>query len=474
MKKKILNFALAICLIIPCMLGLSACGEHVCSWETAWTTNETEHWHKCKDKNCTEVKDKENHTWNDGVIVTEATELANGTKKFTCTVCEYEKTESYVWTRPTVNDADEWNKAMTFEDIDKLALTCNYGNFSGEFVIDGTKIHVIEKEKEGETFVISDEEYYDREVSDGTTKDYCYHKVNGEWKKTETKDYDTPASQIDVFAVFQNKLNDFEYDDQTKEYKLDEYVVNNPGVVITFTNVVFKFGNGKLVEYSWTVEYVSVYDSQTMTQSGEISYDNISVTLPTIVPVDPRKVNENVFTSAVLLEFTDVKYNYQHVIEITSGGLTTNEKIVFVDDDYYYYENEELAVGGSVVTEKYYEMISSDTGPNEIYEYTKSGAVWTKTQLTGDDRDKYSELDITIRYNCYELFAFGYDQFEFDAESGKYVAHNFEQKLMTFPTVELTFLDGRLKEAYWTTSDGATYHATYTYSSNTIEFPEVG
>lgn len=373
-----------------------------------------------------------------------------------------------------MNDADEWNKAMTFDGIDKLALTCNYGNFSGEVVIDGAKIHVIEKEKEGETFVLSDEEYYDREVSDGTTKDYCYHKVNGEWKKTETDDYDTPASQTDIFAIFQDKLDDFEYDTQTKEYKLDEYVVNNPGVEITFTNIAFKFENGKLVEFSWTMEQVSAGDSNEMDQSGEISYDNISITLPTIIPVDPRKVNENVFISAVLLEFSDVKYNYEHVIEITSGGLTTNEKIVFVDDNYYYYENEELAVGGSVVTEKYYEKTMGDTGFNEIYEYTKSGDVWTKTQLTGDDRDKYNELDVTIKYNCYELFAFSYDQFEFDAESGKYVAHNFEQKLMTSPIVELTFLDGRLKEAYWTTSDGATYHATFTYYSNSIELPEVG
>lgn len=475
MKNKLLSFIFAIFMIVPCCLALTACGNEpkdTCTFETVWTANETEHWHACKDKNCTKVKDKANHIWNDGVIVTEATESANGTKKFTCTVCQYEKTESYIWVRNTVKDAEEWNKAVTFDGIDKLDLTVNTDESFGELVVDGTKIHVIEKEKDGETFVSSDEEYYDKVVSaESTTYNFYYKDRDGEWQKTNvvSSGYENALMQTEIFGMFQNKFEDFKYDTQTKEYKLTQYVLNISGETIIFKNVVFKFENGKLVYYSWTVEYISANDSKTMAQNGEISYENISVTLPAR---DLRKVNENVFKSAVLLEFSDVKNNYEHTMDITRQGLTTNEKIVFENGNFYYYENEELAVGGHFVTEIYYEKEDVE-GTDEYYKYTKSDDVWTKTQFTDEDFGTYHRLSPDFRYSCYELFAFSYDQFEFDEESGKYVSHNFEQKLMIFPTVELTFLDGRLKEAYWTTSDGETYHATLIYNSSSVVLPIV-
>ena len=78
MKKKLLSFVLAICLIVPCAFALTACGSnppddpaHTHNWATTWSKNSTEHWKTCD--NCNEKKDKASH---DGD---------------TCSVCGYVK-----------------------------------------------------------------------------------------------------------------------------------------------------------------------------------------------------------------------------------------------------------------------------------------------------------------------------------------------------------------------------------------------
>lgn len=65
MKKKLLSFILAICLLIPCCLALTACGSnppdnpHTHNWSTTWSRNSSEHWLTCD--GCSEKKDKGNH-----------------------------------------------------------------------------------------------------------------------------------------------------------------------------------------------------------------------------------------------------------------------------------------------------------------------------------------------------------------------------------------------------------------------------
>ena len=95
MKKKqsILAIVLAFCLIIPAMLMLTACG-HTHNATAKWTSDDSYHWHICEDENCTEQLDKAEHTWDDGVVTTEATVQNDGVKTYTCTVCQKTKTET--------------------------------------------------------------------------------------------------------------------------------------------------------------------------------------------------------------------------------------------------------------------------------------------------------------------------------------------------------------------------------------------
>ena len=65
--------------------------EHTCRYDTNWFTDISSHWQECTV--CGKEKNKENHTWNSGVITQEATTTTTGIKTYTCTSCEKKKCE---------------------------------------------------------------------------------------------------------------------------------------------------------------------------------------------------------------------------------------------------------------------------------------------------------------------------------------------------------------------------------------------
>ncbi len=58
-----------------------------------WSNNETNHWHTAICEHIDEKRDEAVHAWNNGVVTIEPTEEAEGEKTYTCTVCNYTKTE---------------------------------------------------------------------------------------------------------------------------------------------------------------------------------------------------------------------------------------------------------------------------------------------------------------------------------------------------------------------------------------------
>ena len=67
---------------------------HTHKYSTEWTSDATNHWHAATCEHTTEVKDKATHSFNEGVVTKEATETEAGVKIYTCSVCEYKKTEA--------------------------------------------------------------------------------------------------------------------------------------------------------------------------------------------------------------------------------------------------------------------------------------------------------------------------------------------------------------------------------------------
>ncbi len=86
--KKTKLFAILFCFVLAvASFGFAACAPKTDDtdktahrYDTVWTSDENEHYHKCTDEGCTEVADKAAHTFTDNV----------------CTVCGYKKAEKPV------------------------------------------------------------------------------------------------------------------------------------------------------------------------------------------------------------------------------------------------------------------------------------------------------------------------------------------------------------------------------------------
>lgn len=89
-KKSIWAFVLALCLIVPAMFMMTACGKHKHSFSDDWSKSETQHWHACTGKNCEEKSDLADHDF-DWVEKTPAGVHTDKVETGTCPICKYQK-----------------------------------------------------------------------------------------------------------------------------------------------------------------------------------------------------------------------------------------------------------------------------------------------------------------------------------------------------------------------------------------------
>ena len=91
MKRKTFLTIMTLLLTIVMLAACGKGGKH--NYSEEWSNDETYHWHACADKGCKELKDKAEHSWNDGSVTVEPTTEKEGSMVFVCTVCRREKTE---------------------------------------------------------------------------------------------------------------------------------------------------------------------------------------------------------------------------------------------------------------------------------------------------------------------------------------------------------------------------------------------
>ena len=95
------------------------------AWDTEWSKDNDHHWHECNNANCDAVKDKAEHSWNEGAVTTPATCTAAGEKTFTCTACSATKKETipatgHAWDTEWSKDNDHhWHKCKNCNAIDE-------------------------------------------------------------------------------------------------------------------------------------------------------------------------------------------------------------------------------------------------------------------------------------------------------------------------------------------------------------------
>ncbi|WP_296329950.1 hypothetical protein, partial [uncultured Treponema sp.] len=67
--------------------------NHEHKYATAWSSDETNHWHAAICEHTDQRADLAAHTWDSGVVTRESTEELEGERKYTCTICNATKTE---------------------------------------------------------------------------------------------------------------------------------------------------------------------------------------------------------------------------------------------------------------------------------------------------------------------------------------------------------------------------------------------
>ena len=112
------------------------------NYSTTWTSDGTNHWHKCLNSGCTSVKDKTTHTFGEWIIDTPATCVKSGTRHHICTTCNKSVSESYsdstahnYATTWTTDGTNHWHKCQnsgctsvkdkTAHSRDTICSVCN-------------------------------------------------------------------------------------------------------------------------------------------------------------------------------------------------------------------------------------------------------------------------------------------------------------------------------------------------------------
>ena len=126
---------LGILLTCLCFFGLVACEDtttepqdtHTHTFATMYSCDEEYHWYQATCEHTDEVREKEEHEWNEGVVTKQPTAEAEGKKVFTCTVCGYEKEVvlDKEGTTHTHTYSDSWTSDATYH---WHAATCEHVN----------------------------------------------------------------------------------------------------------------------------------------------------------------------------------------------------------------------------------------------------------------------------------------------------------------------------------------------------------
>lgn len=94
MKKTRLSTALLLILTFMCSIFiLASCGKNddTHNYSSDWSKDETYHWQTCLE--CEETSNKAEHDWDSGVVTKQPTEIVEGEKTYTCTVCQKTKVD---------------------------------------------------------------------------------------------------------------------------------------------------------------------------------------------------------------------------------------------------------------------------------------------------------------------------------------------------------------------------------------------
>ncbi len=129
-RRNAILFVLTLLLSMVCTFALASCEEHVHTFSTEWSSDDTSHWHASTCEHTDEKSDVAEHDWDEGTETTPATETAKGVMTYTCKVCEKTKTEEI----PVLAHTHTYSDVLTYDaDGHYYPSTCGHSDAKKDY-----------------------------------------------------------------------------------------------------------------------------------------------------------------------------------------------------------------------------------------------------------------------------------------------------------------------------------------------------
>lgn len=258
--KKIVTILLTLALCISACATLASCSqkngtaEHTPNSEhtylDVWSTSATHHWHACSVKGCDQIKDKTEHTWDEGRLIAEPTPMKEGQIKYACTACERTKVETVPFAGFT---AESWANITAKNNFENVTIIHSSTTkiFSGDELLKTTDDNstakiTADKATEVGTSVVGDE----------------VRETNLNYTDEERNEY-----LADFYTIFQRVAGDlskFKYADG--KMTAENFSFDYEGVAINVESVSISFtSSGKIERLIWVFTSAFNEDGETHT-----------------------------------------------------------------------------------------------------------------------------------------------------------------------------------------------------------------
>lgn len=473
--KKIVSLTMALCSVVSAGAMFASCG-HDCEFATDWSKDATHHWHACTaESDCEEVADKAEHTWNAGEVTTHATATTKGVKTYTCTACAQTKTEEFE--AVTTVTAEQWAAAFNLsDDICKVSMAMTAETEQGgmtmsmamsmEYVLTETAIYgkmVESTTVNGETEESSEEAYFAKERD--AYYEYEQAEVNSEvlWAKklSTAEDFADAKSEVDLTEGLPFAFANATYDAATKTYTVADITGNPAEYEPGYKNIKIQFADGKLLSVICVVDQGVMDVNYVVT----VSYDNVSVTLPT------NLMSASMITGSQFYDAFDLGENWTATMSATHPAGMTMQQVSMRAGNLY---KEVQTESDGTETETYENY--AEENDSTCYEYVP--------HYNGETLEYFDKIENLMTYDAYiddvinDMIPYEFRDFSlyaYDATTGAYVGQEpITVYGMTISTYSFKVNNGQLVEVnYSITMQGMEipYTITFTYGNASVTLP---
>lgn len=229
------------------LLFMFSCEKHTHKKQGEYLHNETHHWYACEKEDCGERVELSLHNWNSGKVISEPTQLKDGTRLYVCRDCYATKEETIKYVPKNTVSSTQWGNAFYKDVFENVTAVIEEYNYDGEneyktvYTVqgNGSIIYVTI-----ESYLNGEEIGYIGKYQEG----YSLWTFNRRDMTIEEAEYslvtDGMMSTVNVLSDygldFTDEYENFKYDSATQNYTSEQCG--------SYKNISVKFTDGKITE----------------------------------------------------------------------------------------------------------------------------------------------------------------------------------------------------------------------------------